>query len=138
MSSALEQLINAKKDVVSILHKMLLEKKVNIANAIDLISITMVEVGKFNKISMDDKKMLACDIIQEFAKGADGIEGTKDDLLPKVVVKGIQSMIEHDLITSTINVIVDASKGRLTVDKVQGCFMSYFACLSVGTEAPAI
>lgn len=129
MSSSLEQLIYAKKEVVSTLRTMLQEKKVNITNAIDLIRLTMVEVGKFNKISKEDKKMLACDIIGEFAKGADGIEGTQDDLLPKIAVKGIQSMIEYDLVTSTINVIVDASNGRLTVDKVQGCFMSCFSCL---------
>jgi hypothetical protein len=52
-------------------------------------------------------------VLADIAKGADGIEGTADDQIPPKVIAGIKAMADFDLVASTIDIIIDASNGKL-------------------------
>lgn len=101
----------------------------HVKDAVGLIKFVMTNVEKLNGLSGEEKEQMVMSILTDLAKGKDGISGTKDDLLPPIVIAGLQAMSENNLITSTIELIIDASKGRLDINKVETCTFSLFRCL---------
>lgn len=101
----------------------------HVKDAIGLIKFVMTNVEKLENLSGTDKEQMVLSILTDLAKGKDGVAGTKDDLLPPAVIHGLQAMSENNLITSTIELIIDASKGRLDINKVETCTFSVFKCL---------
>jgi hypothetical protein len=101
----------------------------NINDPIHLVSLVMQTVEDIKDMSGKEKRMVVVNIMAEIAKGADGVAGTSDDLLPHKVVLAIKAMIEHDVLNSTIDIIVDATKGKLNINKMQNCVFSFIGCL---------
>lgn len=100
-----------------------------VKDAVGLIKYVMTSVEKLNALSGKEKEEMVLSILTELAKGKDGIAGTKDDLIPPLVIAGLQAMSENNLITSTIELIIDATKGKLDINKVETCTSSLFSCL---------
>lgn len=116
----ISELVNAIKAVV------LLKRP---ENAMQLIVVAMQAAETFGSLSGKEKKLLVVDVLTEIAKGSDGVEGTSDDLISPTIMKSIRAMIENDLLTSTIDIIIDATKGRLDINKATTCVASFVACL---------
>lgn len=101
----------------------------HVKDAIGLIKFVMTNVEKLGNLTGQEKEQMVLSIITDLAKGKDGEAGTKDDLLPPSVIAGLQAMSENNLITSTVELIIDATKGRLDINKVETCTFSLFKCL---------
>lgn len=101
----------------------------HVKDAVGLIKFVMTNVEKLNGLSGQEKEQMVLSIITDLAKGKDGVAGTKDDLLPPSVIAGLHAMSENNLITSTVELIIDATKGRLDINKVETCTFSFFKCL---------
>lgn len=110
------------------------EKKINLKSAVDIVKIAMQEVEKMNELTGINKQKMVLEIVSEIAKGKDGISGTQDDIIPINVMNGVKSLLEHDLIPSIINVIIDATNGRLDVNKVNNCFTSIIQTIFTCTQ----
>jgi hypothetical protein len=92
-------------------------KKINVESAVDVLGYLMQEADKLNSLNGDEKKTIVISILSDLAKGDDGITGTSDDILSPDVIKGINAMIDNNLVSCLINVLIDASKGNLDLNK---------------------
>lgn len=116
---------------------LIAEKKIDIKSAVDIVKVTMQEVEKMKSLSGLAKQKIVLEVIKDIAKGPDGISGTSDDLIPEHIMAGVHTLIEHELLPAIINVIIDASNGKLDVNKVSGCFhnlLQSIATCSKGTQ----
>lgn len=119
----------ARDEIVSSIRLMIQQKKVNITSAISLLKVGMQKAEALRSLSGKEKQDLVVDILSTIAKGADGIEGTQDDLIPSSVIAAIRAMIEHDLVASTIDIIIDATQGRIDINEAQTCLAGFASCL---------
>lgn len=117
------------KEVATLIMKIISNKQVNIKSAIDLLKLVMTQVEKIKGLKGKEKALMVALVIEEVAKGKDGVAGTDDDLISPFVMKGIKALIENNLIGSTVEVIIDASKGHIEINKVKNCFSSIFGCI---------
>jgi len=62
------------------------------------------------------------------AKGADGIMGTRDDLIDAATVAQITEMLERNFIQDVLAMVTDAIKTDLTFYKTSFCLLKY-CCL---------
>lgn len=92
-------------------------KKINVESAVDVLGYLMQEADKLKSLNGDEKKAIVISILSDLAKGDDGITGTSDDILSPDVIKGINAMIDNNLVSCLINVLIDASKGNLDLNK---------------------
>ena len=92
-------------------------KKINVESAVDVLGYLMQEADKLKSLNGDEKKTIVISILSDLAKGDDGITGTSDDILSPDVIKGINAMIDNNLVSCLINVLIDASKGNLDLNK---------------------
>lgn len=92
------------------------QKKVNINSVMSLVSKTMELVEKVPNLSGRYKKECVIAVLNEIAKGADGIEGTEDDLIPGYVMEGLKFMLLNNIVENVIDVVVAATKGLLNVN----------------------
>lgn len=104
-------------------------KQVNVGSAIEVLTFLMQEADKLRSLSGEEKKALVLSVLTEVAKGEDGKEGTSDDVVSPEIVKGIKAIVDNNLVPSLINVIVDASKGKLELNQVQTCTTNFTTCL---------
>lgn len=109
-------------------------KEAQLHNAIDILKLVMVEVEKLQKLSGTEKKQLVVALVTKLANGEDGIRGTNDDLLTASAVKGLKALIEDDLLANTIDIVVDATKGKLDINKVTKCTSKLFGCITGGSS----
>lgn len=119
----------ARDEITSSIRQLITDKKVTVNNAIGLLRVAMQQAERLRSLSGAEKQALVIDILSTIAKGADGIEGTSDDIIPPVVINGIRALLEHDLVASTIDIIIDASRGQLDINEVQTCVASFASCL---------
>jgi len=115
MSSSL-QLVNK-------IRELIISKKVDAGDAMDILLVTMKEVEKIKSLNGKEKQQLVINALMELAKGSDGIEGTQDDLINSTIIKGIHVLIENEILPKIINIIVSVSKGELTLTEIKGCMM---------------
>ena len=101
---------------------LIAENKIDIKSAVDIVKLAMQEVEKMKELNGIDKQKLVLEVISEIARGKDGISGTQDDIISPHVMAGVKVLLEHDILPSIINVIIDASNGRVDVNNVTGCF----------------
>ena len=102
-----------RKKVSNNIQNILADKTIHVNSAIDLLKLAMQQAGAVHGLSGKEKQELVIDVLADIAKGADGIEGTADDQIPPKVIAGIKAMADFDLVASTIDIIIDASNGKL-------------------------
>ena len=103
------------------------EKKINTESPIAIITKAMELLEHVNGMSGKDKKMYIIQAIEIIAKGDDGVFGTADDLLPERTVRALAMFVEQDVIGDTIQLITDATKGQLDINKAQSIGLKLFA-----------
>lgn len=120
------------KRLVTRVYKHFLEKvaheKIKLENPIDVLRSLWYIVDGFGNLSKDDKKKIVILLIEDIAAGKDGILDTEDDIIPYHILKPIIRMIECDLITSTIDLICEAThmKTGVTMSMYVFQLLSYF------------
>lgn len=63
-------------------------------------------------MSLEEKKSCLMKLIEEVAKGKDGVLGTDDDLLPKDTVEALRILIDGGLLGDIVKFILAATEGR--------------------------
>ena len=61
------------------------------------------------------------EVIEELAKGADGIEGTKDDLISPDVMAKLRVLLRHDLVEDMADVL---GQSKSLWKMIRSCFVS--------------
>lgn len=113
-------------------------------NALDILTVLMQMVDKYNHLSKQEKKRLVIQLFEDVASGKDGILGTSDDLIPPYAVNGMRVMIESELLDKTIEVIYEATVGNVLqtytfTNKITQCichFLCCCCCISSRTQRP--
>lgn len=100
--------------IMAIMH----ENKKQIRNVYDIIKYCMEMVEKYN-IPGEEKSDLVILILRKIIKEYD--EGISRLNIPVIVINNMKLMFENEMIQSTINVICDASKGKLKLNDKMGC-----------------
>jgi hypothetical protein len=91
-------------------------KKLNINSVMTLVVKAMELVEKVPGLDGRGKKECVIAALNELAKGADGIAGTEDDLIPGYVMEGLKFMLLNQVVENIIDVVVAATKGVVNVN----------------------
>ena len=108
-------------------------KKLNASRAVpfavDAYKLAM-RINHEQKLKMKDGDTIDATVyfIREIAKGADGIMGTRDDLIDAATVAQITEMLERNFIQDVLAMVTDAIKTDLTFYKTSFCLLKY-CCL---------
>jgi hypothetical protein len=112
-SQLLRNLSMKEQHVVSRSYKHFLNSvakaEVKIENPIDVLKSLWYVIDGFGNMSNEEKKKVLIAAIEDIAAGQDGILNTADDIIPNHVLRGIEIMIECDMITSTIDLICETT-----------------------------
>lgn len=97
--------------------------------AVDAYKLAM-RINREQKLKMEDKDVIGATVyfIKEIAKGADGIMGTRDDLIDASAVAQMTDMLERNFIEDILVMLTDAIKTDLSFYKTSFCLMKY-CCL---------
>lgn len=115
-----------KEEILLKLVKMIETKEVDVRNVIDVIKVTMKQVETIKGMPLADQKVLVIDLIRDLSRGADGIEGTEDDIIPVNVVAGAKAMIENSLVGSIFDMVRLADREAM---KSGVSFLERLGCL---------
>lgn len=91
-------------------------------SAMDIIRLGMETVETFKGLDGPAKAQLLIDVLLEMAKGADGREGTRDDVIPLHVRQVLRALNDTGVLPGLIDMTVKASKGLLQLNKKNGIF----------------
>lgn len=105
------------QSIIMLIKKAIKESKIDVYSPYSIIVKTMELLEHVKGMSGSDKKKYIVTAIEEVAKGDDGIAGTADDLIPLSTVNKLKLMVEQDLIGDTIDLVVEATKGELNLNK---------------------
>lgn len=81
-------------------------------------SMEVIQTLPQELIKNEKKNELLVDVLTRIAAGADGVQGTADDLVPARVVDEIKRMLENNLVNDFANVVKDVSKGKFDFNTV--------------------
>lgn len=95
------------------------EKKIPTDNPMLIITRCMELLEHVKGLNGKEKKLYIVKAIEAVAKGDDGIFGTADDLLPERTIRALQTLVEQDIVSDTIQLVIDASKGKYDINKTQ-------------------
>lgn len=110
-------------------------KKLNASRAVpfavDAYKLAM-RINHEQKLKMTDGDTIDATVyfIREIAKGADGIMGTRDDLIDAATVAQITEMLERNFIQDVLAMVTDAIKTDLTFYKTSFCLLKYCCLLA--------
>lgn len=112
--------------LVADVRSAIINKKVNVSSAIDIVTKTMeLAAIRFAGEPGATKQKYVITVLTEIAKGQDGIAGTSDDLIPETVMRTLKFLIENDVIEQIIVNVWKAAKGRI-LPVAKSCFRSCF------------
>lgn len=107
----------------------ILKGRVNVVSPSSLIARGTEIMGTFQALSGPQKKDALIQVVRRLAAGVDGVEGTADDLIPPVALRGLLTMLDQNLMGDVIDLIaglkggnVDMAKAQAVGTKVVGCF----------------
>jgi DNA-directed RNA polymerase subunit F len=101
--------------------------EVDVRSAFSLIAKAMEYLEKFENLSGAEKRAYIVIIVEVLAKGDDGIAGTADDLIPENTVQALKTLLTTNLVEDAVQVITDATKGKLDLNKAKDV-----ACTCIG------
>lgn len=99
------------------IRKAIEAKELDPASAMSIVTKGMELLNKYKDLKGSDKKSLLVKVLQDISAGNDGIIGTADDLLPQPTVEAIKKILDGDLISDIVNVIVDAARGKFDMKR---------------------
>ena len=116
--------------VVSELTSLLISNACN--NPVTLIAHAMEIVAKhFPTTDTNAKKEMVMKVIKVVAAGADGIEGTNDDLISSYTVSKLKVLLECDLVDNVTDTLIGLTEGKVSVGKLSSIMESEAATLAV-------
>jgi hypothetical protein len=104
-----------REEIVKIMYAQLKGKQVN---PVMVITTIMEIVERIRGSTGAQRYELLVNVLEDVLKGADGIKGTEDDLLPLWVQDGIRVILRSNLLPSIVQGIIVATKGFLAINGV--------------------
>lgn len=95
----------------------ILQRKIDSKSAFSIVVKGMEILDNYKQLSGQQKKEYIFAVVEELAKGADGISGTKDDILPPATVNALGALIRENILEGFIGIISDATKGKFDINK---------------------
>jgi len=101
--------------ISTVLLYMLMNKKLNVKNATSFIRETVKLVDSRKKetknLSVEERKQLTVQFVENIAKGPDGILGTKDDLVPQTTIEQLKTfLMDKTVIEDIIDLCITKDK----------------------------
>lgn len=118
-----EEPINLDADVQQLLSIFLNKQELKTAtNAYQVVLTVVQAVDQFasqqpTKKTSASKLKLAMKVVEHFAKGADGVSGTSDDLISADLVKGVTFLLNNKLVETFIETAISVTKGIFNINK---------------------
>jgi len=109
-------MLAASEDLAKQLVECALKKNLS---AMEILQKGMELVSYIVKLSVPQRKECVIAALEQLAKGADGIAGTADDLIPEDTLKMLEIMVQHNIIGDIIDAVFDASQGRLNIAAIK-------------------
>jgi len=106
------------REVIASLKANIVQVKVNVKSAFAIIAHCMEILDKYKTMTGEQKKLYVLAVVEDLAKGSDGIAGTQDDLIPVATVQVLTSIVRENVLQDFINIIIDATKGNLDINKI--------------------
>lgn len=106
------------------------QKNVTVDNAMDVIKSLWYVVDGFGVLSIDQKKQIAIQTLEDIASGKDGILNTADDIIPSHILKAIVMLIECNLVIDLIDLLCEVTQSKTCMSwTMYVCrVMSYITC----------
>lgn len=98
--------------------RKLLETKA-VTNVMEVVRVCM-EYAEKTDLHGSDKSKIVHDLLSDPELTA---------VLPEAVQMGIQNLLDNDLLQPTIDLVIDASKGKMNFNKTAACCLSFAAGL---------
>lgn len=92
-------------------------KTLDPTSAMSIVTKGMELLNKYKDLKGAEKKTLLVKVLQDISAGSDGIIGTADDLLPQATVEAIKKILDGDLISDIVDVIVNAARGKFDMNR---------------------
>jgi len=99
------------------LKTFIIANKDTLKNPFHLVAKAMEVAAKFPGLPGAEKRVLVVKVLRTIAAGADGVEGTEDDILSPEMMKVVRDLLEKDIINDIMDVIMSASKGQFNLQK---------------------
>ena len=90
-------------------------------NVAALVSEAVTFMRKFPEVSLPDKKVMLIQAFERIAAGADGVAGTKDDLIPSETVAKIKLLLDNQLLDGFVEILADGTAQKVAASCF-GCF----------------
>lgn len=101
-------------------------------NAMDVLKVLMQVVEGYSNLSGPAKKQLVIDTFEDIVSGKDGILGTEDDLFPPHILVGMEAILRSELLAHTIDLVYDATLGRVLKTGAQVSWFTWLLCTCCG------
>lgn len=106
------------RNIMNTLKVNIMQRKVDPMSAFAIVARGMELLETYKQLSGEQKKDYIIAVVQDLAKGADGIPGTKDDLLPQSTVNALGALLRENILANFISILIDATKGKVNINNV--------------------
>lgn len=103
----------------TLIGELLVNLKTNnktVNNVVDIITVCMELVEKYPNLVGQEKSDLVIKVLEEIAKGPDGILGSSDDIIPANIIEILKTVLSLGIVQNIIDQIIRATKGQLTLN----------------------
>lgn len=119
--------------MITSLKEEIKSNKIDVNSPYALVAKTMELLEKFEYLSGEEKKRYVIIILEELAKGEDGIINTVDDLIPEKTQNRLKLILLQNMVEDVIRLVCDASKGKININKTvtvvkQNCTLFRLFC----------
>lgn len=108
-------------------------RKIEVDDAFTLIVIGIQILIKYKTLTGQQKHDILVNVLEDIAKGKDGVFGTADDLIPEKVWKQIETLLSSEIVNSAIKVCYSLVTGKFP--NVIGMGFQAFNCFQAMTGA---
>ncbi len=104
-------------------------------NAVTLIAKGMEIMQQYPMLNESEKKALLFQVLKTIAAGADGVQGTDDDVIDSKTLAQLQFMLENNIVQDMVSVFEDVAKGKFNIAKAKQVGVKLFSCFSAKAKA---
>lgn len=100
----------------------------NNVNAVTIIAKGLEIMQQYPMLNESERKALLFQVLKTIAAGADGVQGTKDDVIDSKTLAQLQFMLENNIVQDMVSVFEDVANGKFNVQKTASIISKIFQC----------
>lgn len=90
-------------------------KGMSTSNPLAIVGKALEILKSYGSFSNEEKATFITQALTKIAAGADGVYGTADDVIPPQVIDAVKVLIEKQLISDIVHLVLDAVRGKFDV-----------------------